>query len=103
MATIGFAGAVALAASIAMGGCFRFFVPVDRDPCQAATNHLVECGIAAGGGMRDPPPACMGVSECTAECTNKADCDQLKDAFGGTPGATSMAFLACSEACSVAK
>ena len=99
MAALSFAGAVALASSIALGGCFGIFLPEPGDPCEIAAAELHACL-----GLDEPSPApaageCAAENRCLASCINAASCDELKDAFGGTQGALSGPFTACTGAC----
>lgn len=98
MAAISFASAVALASSIALGGCFGIYLPLGEDPCQAASTHVRLClGVSAAG--EEPGAACVAQTRCTSTCINAASCDELQDAFGPTPGPRSHAFTACTSVC----
>jgi hypothetical protein len=98
VAAISFASAVALASSIALGGCFGISLPLGEDPCQVATTHVRLClGVSAAG--EEPGAACVAQTRCTSACINAASCDEIKDAFGPTPGPRSSAFLACTTVC----
>lgn len=98
MAAISLASAVALASSIALGGCFGIYLPLGEDPCQAATTHLRLClGVSAAG--QEPEAACVSQTRCTSACINAASCDELADAFGPTPGPGSKAFSTCTSVC----
>jgi len=104
MAAISFAGAVALASSIAMGGCFGIYLPgISTDPCQEAADHLQEC---LGSSIGEPPPGdvqCEGPAICSSQCINAADCAQIKDIFNGMPTGASQALLDCLTKCSSAQ
>lgn len=101
MATIGLAGAVALASSIALGGCFGIFVPASQNACERATNHLTDClgSSVVGDTGGSTQTACDGNALCSANCINVADCEQIKDAFSGMPTSTSQPFIDCISAC----
>ena len=95
--------AIAASALMAFAGIFTM-VGCGGDDCQAAGDHLAEClGTASATTTTSSTQACEGVALCSAGCINAADCDAIKDAFGGMPTDKSKTFLDCTTKCATAK
>jgi hypothetical protein len=98
MAALSFAGAVALASSIALGGCFGIYLPTGENACEIASAQLRAC-LGVEPSESSMVGQCADENLCVASCINTASCDELRDAFGGTSSALSSSFTGCTAAC----
>lgn len=90
-------------AMMALAGVFTM-VGCGGNDCDKASDHLAEClNITASGTATGEAAACEGTSLCAAQCINAADCDAIKDAFGGAPTSKSKTFLDCTTKCATAQ
>lgn len=98
MAALGLAGAVALASSIALGGCFGIYLPRDGNTCEIAATQLRAC-LGTEPSKGPTAEQCTDENLCVASCINAASCDELKDAFGGVSSPLASAFTDCARMC----
>ena len=65
--------------------------------CERAERQLVNCGVVTSP---DPDAGAVSCSmtDCKAACVNESTCDDLVDAFNGTPSAGNP-FLLCWSSC----
>jgi hypothetical protein len=98
MAALSFAGAVALASSIALGGCFGIYLPRVGNTCEIAETQLRAC-LGTEPSKGSPSGQCTDENLCVASCINAASCDELKDAFGGASSALASSFTDCTGTC----
>jgi hypothetical protein len=74
----------------------------DRNECQRAFDHLLECLDAHPTDNGEPGPTfdlCEGKTLCAARCIDDTDCDAVKDELSGANTDVSKGLRGCVAGC----
>jgi hypothetical protein len=71
------------------------------DDCSRAGDRLVQCvpNVQPSSDAFDDNYKCVDPNLCKATCVNSASCDELADAYSGTPTDKSRNFIKCVDQC----